>query len=282
MVFQSYALYPHLSVFENLAFPLRIGKHGKAEIEEKVKDAARLLGIEGLLERKPAQLSGGQRQRVAMGRALVRKPRIFLFDEPLSNLDAKLRAAMRLELAALHRKLGITMLYVTHDQVEAMTLGDTIILLEEGRIRQSGPPRELYGKPENIFAATFIGSPQINLIHGTAREDGGFASEALVLEDAGLAGLAGRPVTLGIRPEALSPAEGAERGEAPLSGTIELVEHIGSESLVHFTAGDTRAGDTRLVSRAEPDFEGRPGEAIAFSLDTRNLHYFHDDVRIGE
>jgi multiple sugar transport system ATP-binding protein len=217
-----------------------------------------------------------------MGRALVRKPRIFLFDEPLSNLDAKLRAAMRLELAALHRKLGITMLYVTHDQVEAMTLGDTIILLEEGRIRQSGPPRELYGKPENIFAATFIGSPQINLIHGTAREDGGFASEALVLEDAGLAGLAGRPVTLGIRPEALSPAEGAERGEAPLSGTIELVEHIGSESLVHFTAGDTRAGDTRLVSRAEPDFEGRPGEAIAFSLDTRNLHYFHDDVRIGE
>jgi ABC-type sugar transport system ATPase subunit len=235
MVFQSYALYPHLS-----------------------------------------ELSGGQRQRVAMGRALVRKPRIFLFDEPLSNLDAKLRAAMRLELAALHRKLGITMLYVTHDQVEAMTLGDTIILLEEGRIRQSGPPRELYEKPQNIFAATFIGSPQINLIHGTAREDGGFASEALTLEDAGLAGLAGRPVTLGIRPEALSP------GDGPLSGTIELVEHIGSESLVHFTAGDTRAGDTRLVARAAADFEGRPGDAIAFSLDTRNLHYFHEGVRIGQ
>jgi multiple sugar transport system ATP-binding protein len=269
MVFQSYALYPHLSVFENLAFPLRIGKHPRAEIEQKVGEAARLLGIEDLLQRKPAQLSGGQRQRVAMGRALVREPRIFLFDEPLSNLDAKLRAAMRVELAALHRKLGITMLYVTHDQVEAMTLGDTIILLDEGSIQQVGPPRELYGRPKNIFAATFIGSPQINLLHGTAREDGAFASSVLVLANAGLADYAGNHITLGIRPEALAA------GDGPLSGSIELVEHIGSESLVHFMAGDSR-----LVARAEPDFEGRPGEKISFSLDTRSLHYFHNGTRI--
>jgi ABC-type sugar transport system ATPase subunit len=276
MVFQSYALYPHLSAYENMAFPLRVKRLPRDQIDRKVRETAALLGLEGLLGRKPSELSGGQRQRVAMGRAIVRDPGLFLFDEPLSNLDAKLRAAMRVELAGLHRKLGATMLYVTHDQVEAMTLGEKIILLEGGRLRQVGTPRELYEMPLSLFAASFIGSPQINLLEGRLASEGGlfFRSEPFTMEvppGAGVGGHAGEDVTLGIRPESLLP------GEGPIKGEIELVEHIGSESIVYVRAG----GGARLAARARADFEGKAGETISLDVDAHGLHFFRRGKRIG-
>lgn len=277
MVFQSYALYPHLNVFDNLAFPLKMRKTPRGDIGHKVREAARLLGIEGLLKRKPGELSGGQRQRVAMGRALVRSPRLFLFDEPLSNLDARLRASMRVELAALHKKLGVTMLYVTHDQVEAMTLGEKIILLEGGRIRQEGAPRELYEKPRNVFVASFIGTPQINLIEGETRAEGGRASflcGAFALEiprEAGIGAYHGMELTLGVRPESLAP------GEGPIGGVIEIVEHIGPEAMVYLRARD----GTRLVARAPADFQGKVGDTISLRADMQGLHFFHRGERVG-
>lgn len=276
MVFQSYALYPHLSAYENMAFPLRVRKLPGEQIDRTVREAAALLGLEGLLKRKPSELSGGQRQRVAMGRAIVRKPGLFLFDEPLSNLDAKLRAAMRVELAGLHRKLGATMLYVTHDQVEAMTLGEKIILLEGGRVQQAGTPRELYAKPFNLFVASFVGSPQINLIDGRLASEGGlyFRSEPFAIEvppGAGVAGHAGEDVTLGIRPESLL------LGEGPIKGEIELVEHIGSESIIYVRAG----GGARLAAREKADFGGKAGETISLDVDAHGLHFFYQGKRIG-
>jgi ABC-type sugar transport system ATPase subunit len=277
MVFQSYALYPHMDVYENMAFPLKVKKLPKDEIEKKVGDAARLLGMEGLLRRKPRELSGGQRQRAAMGRAIVRSPKLFLFDEPLSNLDARLRTAMRVELASLHKKLGITTVYVTHDQVEAMTLADRIILIEDGRLRQRGTPRELYGSPANIFAATFMGSPRINLIAGRLTREGDrvhFTSDVLSIEvpdGAELEGYIGKDITLGVRHEALAP------GPGPLKGVVELVEHIGSETVVFFRAG----GYSKLAARAAASFECRAGEEIALEIDARSLHFFYEGERIG-
>lgn len=276
MVFQSYALYPHLSVQQNLAFPLKMRKAPKAEIDGKVREAAELLGIEELLARKPRELSGGQRQRVAMGRAIVRSPKLFLFDEPLSNLDAKLRMAMRVELAALHRKLGITTVYVTHDQVEAMTLGDKIILLDAGRIRQAGPPGELYSRPKDLFVATFMGSPRINLIEGRLVSDGdrvSFTSRVLTVEvpfPSGLENHIGKDIILGIRHEALSP------GKGPLKGTVDVVENIGSEAIVFFSAGEYR----RLSARAPADFVGTAGDEITLGVDAGGLHFFHKGERI--
>lgn len=276
MVFQSYALYPHMNVYENMAFSLKMKKNPKGEINVKVREAAKLLAIEDLLDRKPKELSGGQRQRVAIGRAIVRNPRLFLFDEPLSNLDAKLRTAMRLELAELHKKLGSTIIYVTHDQTEAMTLGQKIILLNEGKIQQIGSPKQVYERPSNLFVATFIGSPQINCVQGRLSDvqgqlcfqSSGFTFNVNHLKE--LLEYKGKDVTLGIRPEALIP------GDGPLTATIELVEHLGSETILY-----TNAGDTRLSVRILSDTERSAGEEVSLCLSEKGLHFFYDEERIG-
>lgn len=278
MVFQSYALYPHMKVFENIAFPLKIRKISKEKIEKKVQDVARLLDIEEFLDRRPAELSGGQRQRVALGRAIVRNPKLFLFDEPLSNLDARLRTAMRIELAGLHQRLKTTMIYVTHDQIEAMTLGEKIILLEQGKIQQIGTPREMYEKPENLFVAAFIGSPQINLIEGRVSDENNgifFRSDGFLLDLKGEEGLKkykDHEVTMGIRPESLI------LGDGPIHGEIELVEHIGSEAFVYLRAQSIKS---RIAAKAPPDFRGEPGEKISLKPNITALHFFYKGKRIN-
>ena len=242
MVFQNYALYPHMSVFDNLAFPLRAHGLPKAEVRLRVERTANLLGLDGLLKRKPRALSGGQRQRVAMGRAIVREPQTFLMDEPLSNLDAQLRTQMRAEIAGLQRELGVTTMYVTHDQVEAMTMGTRIAVMREGFLQQQGPPQILYDEPGNLFVATFIGSPRMNLLQGRIERDGGMLQ--CVLGDqrlpvigtnglvATLAGYVGTDVAVGVRPEHLSdPAEGP-RHRPRLRGRVGFVELLGAERMV--------------------------------------------------
>src|SRR4051794_18492838 len=247
MVFQSYALYPHLSVYENIAFGLKIKKMPKDEIERRVADAARILGLESFLQRKPRALSGGQRQRVAMGRAIVREPAVFLMDEPLSNLDAKLRVQMRAEIAGLQRTLGVTTVYVTHDQVEAMTMGDKVAVMRKGELQQVADPQTLYDRPVNLFVGGFIGSPSMNMVEARLEaQNGGYVakvgsqtvkigSEELAARPA-LAGYAGKEVVLGIRPEDLEDAALATSTPADqrLEGTTELTEALGSEIMVHF------------------------------------------------
>jgi lactose/L-arabinose transport system ATP-binding protein len=229
MVFQSYALYPHMSVAGNMSFGLRMTGTSKAETERRVKEAAAILQLEPLMKRKPSQLSGGQRQRVAIGRAIVRQPKAFLFDEPLSNLDAELRVAMRVEIAKLHQDLGSTMIYVTHDQVEAMTLADRIVVLRAGRIEQVGTPGDLYADPDNVFVAGFIGSPRMNLLNGTS--DGKVVSISDLTFAPALNGpLPVGPVTIGLRPEQFDSAEG-ELGT--LSVSVDVVENLGGTSIVH-------------------------------------------------
>ncbi|MEM9011372.1 MAG: sn-glycerol-3-phosphate ABC transporter ATP-binding protein UgpC [Pseudomonadota bacterium] len=260
MVFQNYALYPHMSVAQNMGYGLKIAGLAKEEIAKKVGEAARLLQLEALLERKPRQLSGGQRQRVAMGRAIVREPSVFLFDEPLSNLDAKLRVQMRLEIKELQTKLGVTSLYVTHDQVEAMTMADRMVVMNAGRAEQIGTPLEVYEQPKSLFAAQFIGSPAMNVM--AAEVSGG----ALRLGDRTLGEVACRDgtVSLGIRPEHV------ERGEGPLAMEVHLAEPLGANTLLHgsldgasFTA--SLPGVHRVTSR---------GEALSFAVDPANLHLF--------
>jgi multiple sugar transport system ATP-binding protein len=275
MVFQSYALYPHLNVYENMAFSLRMQKKPKNEVEEKVREVARLLDLEHYLKRKPRELSGGQRQRVAIGRTIVRNPKLFLFDEPLSNLDAKLRASMRVELAKLHQALGATMIYVTHDQIEAMTLGEKVILFNEGIIQQIGTPREVYELPANLFVATFIGSPGINLLEGSIVSHENalcFRSKEFII-DVGkreeLQKYTGEEVTLGIRPESLTP------GEGPIYGNIEIIEHIGPETIIYL-----KAADTRLIAKAPSGFSAETGAKISLALSTRGIHFFHKRTRI--
>jgi multiple sugar transport system ATP-binding protein len=228
MVFQNYALYPHMTVYRNLAFGLKERKTPKPEIERRVREASAILGLDDLLKRRPAQLSGGQRQRVAMGRALVREPSAFLLDEPLSNLDAKLRVQMRAELKRIHQRLGITTIYVTHDQVEAMTLGDRIVVMSNGRVQQIGAPQEVYREPRNLFVAGFIGSPPMNLLRGRAGDG------RLVVGDLSLPLPSSTPadVAVGLRPEDLGPADGS--GDA-LAFTVDVVEPLGSEVVVHGT-----------------------------------------------
>jgi multiple sugar transport system ATP-binding protein len=240
MVFQNYALYPHMTVRQNLAFALTMRKQSKSEIETRVREAAELLSIGELLDRKPKQLSGGQRQRVALGRAIVRQPAVFLFDEPLSNLDAKLRVQMRRELAALRRRLGTTTLYVTHDQVEAMTLGDRIVVMHGGRVQQIGSPLDIYDRPANLFVAGFLGSPPMNQVPGRLMQAEGVRFEST---DGGLVipipeshlpeRLPATPVVMGIRPEAIRPVA----GPAGFDAVVEAVEPLGYESLVTLTAG---------------------------------------------
>ena len=270
MVFQNYALYAHMSVFENIAFGLRLARVPKAEIRTAVQAVARMLQLEHLLERRPPQLSGGQRQRVAIGRAIVRKPRAFLFDEPLSNLDAALRADMRVEIARLHKQLGATMVYVTHDQVEAMTLADRIVVLGPSGVQQIGAPMALYEKPANVFVAGFIGMPKMNLAEGSVDARGALAlgQVALDWQEWNNASASGQVVTVGIRPEHLVPdPDGAIRG------TVALVERLGAESHVHIEV----AGLARplVVSiKAEPPASGA---AWAVSPLAGALHVFGAD-----
>ena len=270
MVFQNYALYPHWNIFDNMAFGLKLRKLPKAEIETKVKEAARILEIEHLLERKPKALSGGQRQRVAMGRAIVRDPKVFLFDEPLSNLDAKLRVQMRVEISRLHNRLNTTIVYVTHDQVEAMTLADRIVIMNDGKIQQVGSPLDVYERPVNLFVATFIGSPAMNVIEATLA-NGKVAAPGLdlTLTPAQLTRLAGfeGQVTVGIRPQHLSAKP--QPGASTLTGTVDVVEHLGSERFVYMSISD-RMFTARLEGKGTTD----EGETTTFDVDVDEIHLF--------
>jgi len=280
MVFQSYALYPHMTVEENLSFALRLRGQGRAEIARRVSAAAEVLGLAELLQRRPRQLSGGQRQRVALGRALVRDPAVFLLDEPLSNLDARLRLAMRTEIAKLHRRLGATMLYVTHDQIEAMTLGQRIVVLNGGAIQQIDAPMKVYERPANLFVAGFIGSPAMNFLRGRlVQQDGlhlelGFARLALGESDgnsAELEPLIGTEVVAGLRPEDLClAAAGATAARAPrLAAVLELIEPVGNEVFL-----SARAGDTELMLRTPPHSLPEAGEAVTLTFAPQRLHLF--------
>lgn len=244
MVFQNYALYPHLNVADNMAFGLRIRKVPKAEIKTTINDVAEILGLTPYLDRRPADLSGGQRQRVAMGRAIVRHPKVFLFDEPLSNLDAKLRTQMRAEIKRLHNRLGVTSVYVTHDQVEAMTLADRIVIMNDGRIEQVGTPMELFNNPANTFVAGFLGSPPMNQMKGTLTATGALVGDAEIKINGLGAGQAGRDVIVGIRPEHVTLASDGQSSALPIA--LDLVEPLGSEALLH-----ARHGDDSLVFKAE-------------------------------
>lgn len=276
MVFQTYALYPHMTVRKNLSFALDLARVGKQEVEAKVANAARILQLEALLERKPRQLSGGQRQRVAIGRAIVRNPKIFLFDEPLSNLDAALRVQTRLELARLHKDLQATMIYVTHDQVEAMTLADKVVVLNGGRIEQVGSPLELYHHPANLFVAGFLGTPKMGFLRGTLQqveadsctvqlECGGQLS--LPLSAAGLA--VGSSVTLGVRPEHLDVAAGTGR----LQVTADVSERLGSDTFCHVRC----SSGEMLTVRVRGDFAPRYGDTLALDFDPAHCHLFDAD-----
>ena len=277
MVFQNYALYPHMSVYDNMAFGLKMRKFDKAEIEKRVKEAADILGIGNLLARKPRQLSGGQRQRVALGRAIVRHPRVFLFDEPLSNLDAKLRVQMRVELKKLHLRLGTTAIYVTHDQVEAMTLGDRVVVMKDGVVQQVGEPLELYNTPANKFVAGFIGSPAMNFANVKVTE----ANGSLLAENAGLRiklpdetaqrlrGHTGRDVTLGIRPEDLYVASAATANDPSFDAVIEVVEQLGSEILL-----DMKVGESMMVASVEPSVRVKVRDKLRLAMRPSRLHVF--------
>jgi multiple sugar transport system ATP-binding protein len=319
MVFQSYALYPHLSVYENIAFGLKLRKEKKVEIDTRVKEAARVLGLEPFLKRKPRALSGGQRQRVAMGRAIVRRPQAFLMDEPLSNLDAKLRVQTRAEIARLQSDLGVTTIYVTHDQVEAMTMGDRVAVMRKGELQQVAPPQELYDHPVNLFVGGFIGSPAMNLVEATLEASNGtitavtgeqriaLDSEALSSRPA-LRAFEGKTVILGIRPEDLEDA--AIATDAPVGGRIkgevELTEALGSEIMVHFGVdappavtedvrelaedlGDERrasdeqgeAGHTTMVGRFNARSKVKQGDTAEVAVDTRSLHFFDPETGLG-
>jgi multiple sugar transport system ATP-binding protein len=269
MVFQNYALYPHMSVYDNMAFGLKMRKFGRDEIEKRVRQAAEILGIQPLLERRPRQLSGGQRQRVALGRAIVRHPRVFLFDEPLSNLDAKLRVQMRVELKRLHERLETTAIYVTHDQVEAMTLGDRVVVMKDGLVQQVGEPLELYGRPANRFVAGFIGSPAMNFVEVAISGDGLWAeTEGLRLQvPEHVRSHGGRRITLGVRPEALRIANGAD--EHSFATKVDVVEPLGNEILLNF-----RAGGVPMVARVDPGVRVKAHDSIRFAFDPQRLHFF--------
>jgi len=275
MVFQNYALYPHMTVRDNMAFALKLRNETKAEIERRVTEAADILGLTPVLDRKPRQLSGGQRQRVALGRAIVRQPQVFLFDEPLSNLDAKLRVQTRKEIARLHRRLGTTMVYVTHDQVEAMTLGDRIVVMNAGEIQQIGTPLELYERPANQFVAGFVGSPAMNFIRGILHHEGGgtvFRAEngALAVPLANAAGGA-RDVVLGLRPESLHVDGGpiTPARSTPIDARLDVVEPMGAEIVL-----SARADTLELVARVPPQPLPPPDTPIRLLIDLDRLYLF--------
>jgi multiple sugar transport system ATP-binding protein len=307
MVFQSYALYPHMTVYDNMAFGLRLRRTPKQVIDERVRETAASLGIEQLLDRRPRQLSGGQRQRVAVGRAIVREPAVFLLDEPLSNLDAKLRVEARTFISKLHQRLGTTFIYVTHDQVEAMTMGQRIAVLNAGKLMQIDTPTALYDHPANIFVAGFIGSPSMNFVYGTLVEENGeihakFADETLqvdkevVADRKGLADQVGKELVLGFRPEAfeIEAAVPSPPAERVMKATVNLVEQLGSEAFVHFykdsppvltpeikelladQGGDPESlgHETKFTARVNPDMAPRNGDEARLVVDTSKIHFF--------
>ncbi len=318
MVFQSYALYPHLTVYENIAFGLRLRKMPKDEIDRRVREAARILALDEFLDRKPRALSGGQRQRVAMGRAIVREPKSYLMDEPLSNLDAKLRVHMRAEIASLQDTLGVTTIYVTHDQVEAMTMGDRVAVMRKGEIQQVAPPQELYERPVNLFVGGFIGSPAMNMVEATIEQRDGrlvavLGNQALTLDEevvktrSALEQYAGRRVVLGIRPENLEDArlEPEIPEDRHLKGVVILREPLGSEIVAHFEvdappaltedvrelardvgqestvqAGGDETSKAVMVGRFGPRSRVRNGDTIDVAVDTKAVHLF--DLETGE
>ncbi len=277
MVFQNYALYPHMSVYDNMAFGLKMRKFPKPEIQKRVQEAAEILGIQELLKRKPRQLSGGQRQRVAVGRAIVRHPQVFLFDEPLSNLDAKLRVQMRVELKRLHERLETTAIYVTHDQVEAMTLGSHVVVMKDGLVQQVGEPMEIYSRPQNKFVAGFIGSPAMNFIPTTiAESNGGTYAQASGLKfkvpsdrAARLAAYKGQTITLGIRPEDLRVGSSADSPDLAFDAVVDVVEPLGSEILLDVTL----AGQS-IVARVEPSVKAKPHDKIRMAFVPERIHFF--------
>jgi multiple sugar transport system ATP-binding protein len=313
MVFQNYALYPHMSVYDNMAFGLKLRKMSKDEIKRRVGEAARVLEITEYLERKPKALSGGQRQRVAMGRAIVREPSAFLMDEPLSNLDAKLRVQMRSEIGLLQQRLGTTTVYVTHDQVEAMTMGDRVAVIRKGRLQQIDTPRSLYDNPDNLFVAGFIGSPSMNFVYGRVEGSGNdlwisFAGEKLKVDPTSLssrpklAEYAGKDVVIGIRPEAFEVVAAVPHADSSqiINVKVDLVEQLGSEAFLHFvkpsppvitpdirelladqgTDPATLGNDTKFTARVDPDFAPRNGEEAKLVVETGKLHFF--DKETGE
>jgi multiple sugar transport system ATP-binding protein len=313
MVFQSYALYPHLTVYENIAFGLRLRRLPKAEVDKRVKEAAEVLGLEAFLSRKPRALSGGQRQRVAMGRAIVRQPEAFLMDEPLSNLDAKLRVQMRAEIARLQNDLGTTTIYVTHDQVEAMTMGDRVAVMRKGELQQVDAPQELYDRPVNLFVGGFIGSPAMNMLEATLEHSNGSLTAVAGGQSVGLGDetlsarpalerYAGKTVVLGIRPEDLEDAalESDTPADQRLKGKVELREALGAEVMVHFRVNakpaltedikelardvgeEVESGEeTTMVGRFSPRTEVRVGDMAEVAVDTRSLHFFDPETGAG-
>ena len=318
MVFQSYALYPHLSVYDNIAFGLKLKKMPKDEVDKRVHDAARLLGLVEYLKRKPKALSGGQRQRVAMGRAIVRQPSAFLMDEPLSNLDAKLRVQMRAEISKLQGDLGVTTIYVTHDQIEAMTMGDRVAVMRKGELQQVDDPQVLYDRPDNLFVAGFIGSPAMNMLNATVKRSNGdlsavAGSQSIRLSGEtlnarpGLKAYEGKPIILGIRPEDLDDAAlvDTEGTSETLEGVVELKEALGAEIMAHFSVDasaaetdetrelkkDTGApddtnvvapeGKTVLVGRFGARSKVKQGDTVKVAVDTRALHFFDPETGLG-
>ena len=285
MVFQNYALYPHMTVYDNMAFGLKLRKVPKDQIDKAVREAARILDLDKLLDRKPKALSGGQRQRVAMGRAIVRNPKVFLMDEPLSNLDAKLRVQMRIEIAKLHQRLGTTIIYVTHDQTEAMTLGTRIVVMKDGVVQQVDSPQNLYDKPCNKFVAGFIGAPQMNMIDAQVAKNGSdvtlaFGGHTLTLPEAKgkaleAAGYVGKVVTLGIRPEDLHDEEAflAANPKSTFQVEIRVYEMLGSEVLLYFDIDEAN-----FTAKVNPRTTARPGDTVKLAMDLDKVHIFDKET----
>ena len=284
MVFQSYALYPHMSVYDNMAFGLKLRKVPKDEIDKMVREAARILDLTALLERKPKALSGGQRQRVAMGRAIVRNPKVFLMDEPLSNLDAKLRVQMRIEIAKLHQRLGTTIIYVTHDQTEAMTLGTRIVVMKDGVIQQVDTPKNLYQKPQNLFVAGFMGSPQMNFLDAVVKVNGNVANLEIGGKSIPLpaekskklidGGYDGKKVTFGIRPEDVYDSEEfLAKSPCTFESQVKVYELLGAEVFLYFDLADFQ-----ITARVDPRTNARPGHGIKFAFDLDKIHVFDKET----
>ena len=287
MVFQNYALYPHMTVYDNMAFGLKLRKVPKDQIDKAVREAARILDLEKLLDRKPKALSGGQRQRVAMGRAIVRNPKVFLMDEPLSNLDAKLRGQMRIEISKIHQRLGATIIYVTHDQTEAMTLGTRIVVMKDGVVQQVDTPQHLYEQPGNLFVAGFMGSPQMNFLDAQIAEKGGDliakvgeydivipAAKAKVLKDGGYVG---KTVVLGIRPEDIHDSQMFIEASpsVPMTSTVKVYELLGAEVFLYFDVNGTQ-----VTARVDPRTNSKTGDTIKFAFDMEKSHFFDKETEL--
>ena len=287
MVFQNYALYPHMTVYDNMAFGLKLRKVPKDQIDKAVREAARILDLEKLLDRKPKALSGGQRQRVAMGRAIVRNPKVFLMDEPLSNLDAKLRVQMRIEISKIHQRLGATIIYVTHDQTEAMPLGTRIVVMKDGVVQQVDTPQHLYEQPGNLFVAGFMGSPQMNFLDAQIAEKGGDliakvgeydivipAAKAKVLKDGGYVG---KTVVLGIRPEDIHDSQMFIEASpsVPMTSTVKVYELLGAEVFLYFDVNGTQ-----VTARVDPRTNSKTGDTIKFAFDMEKSHFFDKETEL--